>query len=192
VNRLRRRWGSLLASVTLAAALTVAPAPSSAICDRPPEDALVNPTAAGQVVFVGTAEEVGMNPQNALFQVDEVWHGSPVPVWQAVFSQADGRAIMSTSPSFEQGTTYLVVAKRHDRVLVSVSCGATQAYTEQVRAFRPLEPSAPTAAERPRNWEPNLVTGPPLPLFMGGVALMAGVFLVSRSLFRRRPEESSS
>jgi hypothetical protein len=139
----------------------------------------------GQVVFVGTAVEVGLNRQNALFHVEEVWHGSTIPAWQAVFSQADGREIWSTSPSFEQGTKYLVVARQHDRgVLVSVSCGGTQPYTQEVGALRPREPSVPTVAGRPGDWEPTIVSGPPWPLFAGGAALLAGVFVVSRSLYR--------
>jgi len=169
------------------------PAPSGAICARLQGDPLFDTAAPGQVVFVGTAAEVGLNRQNALFHVEEVWHGSTIPAWQAVFSQADGRGIWSTSASFEQGTKYLVVAKRHDReVLVSVSCGATQPYTEGLSALRPREPSAPTEAERPGDWEPTMVSGPPWPLFVGGATLLAGVFLVSRSVRRPLAKGSAS
>jgi hypothetical protein len=167
-------------------ALLAAPGRAAAVCTHLIGDPLYDPDAPLQVVFDGTAEDVASNSQNALFHVQEVWYGGPVREWVPVLSDPEGLGFWEDAPEFEQGASYLVVATRHRKVLISATCGATRAYADNVRATRPATVSSPEAALRPLVWDPaNVRVIPWASLAVAG--LFVAAFLGYVRLRRRVP-----
>jgi hypothetical protein len=185
--------GATFLIVTVASAV-IAP-PVVAVCGRLMGDPLFDPAAPRQVVFVGTAVEIGQSNQDALFHVEEVWYGRRVTEWESVFSQPGGGGFWSDSPTFEEGRKYLVVARHHRSELISATCGSTQEFTDEIRALRPQVVSAPAAAPQPESWQGAASEIPASLLFIGSlvtvVIVLSGVlFLLRRPSAGRRPSSA--
>jgi hypothetical protein len=113
---------------------------------NPPND----PTT---MVFVGTVADTQTFEQNALFHVEEVWYGGPVPEYIAGI-QSEPNQIFSTSVLFQQGDRYVVVGRR-DGELVRIGCDTVQPYTRYLEVRKDQTQSRvsePTPSDRPLFW----------------------------------------
>lgn len=178
---------SIARRCTLALALAVAAAgvasPSAAVCTRVIGDPVWVPDPNGSV-FIGTAVETRATGQNALFHVEEVWMGAPLPEWQVAIGTDSEASAWEDQPQFTVGTRYLVVARWSGSTLRPVGCGGTQPYSADLVSLRPTDAAAPVPASRPAAWQ----WGPPWVLPVPVVILaMTGLLAASIVVWGGRP-----
>ncbi|MDP9272818.1 MAG: hypothetical protein M3O93_04690, partial [Chloroflexota bacterium] len=120
-----RAWGSRVIPVLIAAGALalVVPTSAAALCATDPATARPFPNDPQGVVFVGTAIETRTNGYSALFHVEEVWLGGPLPEWQPVLGsdhETEGMWI-EDAVQWKVGTQYLVTTQRRGTMLLGGS-----------------------------------------------------------------------
>jgi hypothetical protein len=125
--------------------LAVGQSPSWGSCLPPPpfEESL----AKTDLVFVGTAVDVGNGSRWATFTVEEIWKGDPGGARVEVRG-AERDAVTSIDRTYRRGGRYLVFAMRSGGAWQDNSCSATQPYGEEVQRLRPesVRPAKPGPA----------------------------------------------
>lgn len=187
-----RAWGSrigpaLIAAGTLALSFPIA---ATALCAGDP--AHVSPVPSGDpsgVVFVGTAVETRTNDYSALFRVDEVWLGGPLPEWQAVIGTVPetGGVWIEDAVQWKVGTRYLVTTHRGGSMLLGGSaCSGNQPYSAALARYRPTDVSAPTPALRPFLWAWRPLLRGTGPILLG---LLVAIVMIGLWVFWLRRRE---
>ena len=153
----------MILTLALASLGWIVPARAAASCALAPSvsDALQQ----ADTVFVGTVTSTENRNRTATFLVSEIWRGPNVTPLVKVHGGPNDRATStSVDRTYQEGTRYLVVARRVGDALVDDACSATQPWNAGLAALRP--PGAhPPVDERP-------TSGPP------GGASYAWVFLL--------------
>jgi hypothetical protein len=104
-------------------------------------------------VFIGTAVETRASGQNALFHVEEIWLGGPLPEWQVAIGTDNENTLWSGQPQFLPGARYLVVGYWHEGQLRPSGCDGTRPFSEAAAAVRPADATEPVPAPRPLIWD---------------------------------------
>jgi hypothetical protein len=153
----------LILALALGFGSWVVPAHAAASCALAPSVSAALQQA--DTVFVGTVSSTENRDRTATFLVSEIWRGPNVTPLVKVHGGPDDRAVTtSVDRTYQEGTRYLVVARRVGGVLVDTACSATQPWNAGLAALRPPD-AHPPVDERP-------TSGPP------GGASYAWVFLL--------------
>lgn len=169
-----RRTGHVPATTTLLvlALLVAAPRPASASCaEMPPLDRAI---ANSPIVFVGTVTAI-QDGFLAQFTVEEIWAGGDLREVTVQTGEGPG-TVSSVDRSFEVGERYLVLPHADGARLRDNSCSATQPWTDELAAFRPVDARTVEADAGPSVDGSPSGGGDGIP--MGLAVLAAGILLV--------------
>lgn len=173
------RTRSVVAAITLGLVGLLAPGAAAASCAEFPP--LEEHLAQAEVVFVGTVVSVTDEQRTALVQVEEIWRGPELPAEVTVHGGFPDLGFTSADRSFETGVRYLFAPSLNEGRIEDNACTATQAWSDDLAAFRPTSTSTP----EPTPADQSGAGGVPVAALVVALSVMlvAGVSIVA---FRRR------
>lgn len=173
------RTRRLATAITLGLGGLLAPGAVAASCAGFPP--LEEHLAQAEVVFVGTVVSVTDEQRTALVEVEEIWRGPELPAEVTVNGGFPDLGFTSVDRSFETGARYLFASSLNEGRLEDNACTATQAWSDDLAALRPIGVSTP----EPTPADESSADGVPVAALVVALSVML-VAGVSIAAFRSR------
>ena len=154
------------------------PAVASCVPLPPLEEAI----AKSPVVFVGETTATSNEDRTATVEVSEIWKGEVPEGSVEVVGGAEGaNTVSSVDRTYEVGITYLFVLYEPMKGgrFRDNSCSATAPYKERFDKLRPASAQVVSGDDRGTD-DVQGVSFPPVPIILGGAALLAVAYLVGK------------